>query len=62
MHRKGDERSLRMAVFALPILDVGSLSTGCSAALGPWLTALTALQTLDAGGEARCFVLLVWAF
>jgi hypothetical protein len=51
-----DERSSRVKVFAFPTLAVEScLGPEGGAALGPWLTALTALRRLDIESKARCF-------
>jgi hypothetical protein len=45
---------------ASPTLAAEScLDAAGGAALGPWLTALTALQTLDLQSKARCIVVLV---
>jgi hypothetical protein len=49
-----DEGSLRVTLFAFPILAVGGLGTRGAAALAPWLTALTALRKLHLWGKARC--------
>jgi hypothetical protein len=52
-----NERSLRVGVFVLPTLAVECcLGTKGGAALGPWLTALTVLQSLDLCSKARVFL------